>query len=426
VHSLYICYFGVREPLVQTQVLPYLRELVAGGVKMSLLTFEPRPFDEGEWRERLRAEGIAWHALRYHKRPTLPATLYDIVRGAFRAASIARRDGVDLFHARSHVAAAMGALAKRMTGVPLIFDFRGYLAEEYVDRGTWRAGGLLYRLTKAAERRLLRAADGVVVLTERMRVGWRPSPGLRPPSPRERGEGPEGGVPSPRNAGRGWREAPGEGRSVPFEVIPCCVDARRFAAATRADLGVTDRVVYVYTGALGGYYLVEETAALLAAAREADPRAFALIVTQSAPHEISAALERAGFTRGDYRVITVAPEDVPRYLHAADVGVSLIRTSFARQASSPTKFAEYLAAGLPVISTAEIGDMDAQIEGHRVGVLLRRFDAAAYAEAVRAMAELRRDPELAERCRALARAEYDLHDVGGVRYRRLYEAVLRR
>jgi glycosyltransferase involved in cell wall biosynthesis len=405
VHSLYICYFGLREPLVQTQVLPYLRELVAGGVAMSLLTFEPRPFDEDEWRERLRAEGIAWHALRYHKRPTLPATLYDIVRGAFRAASIARRDGVDLFHARSHVAAAMGALAKWMTGVPLIFDFRGFLAEEYVDRGTWRAGGLLVRLTKAAERRLLRAADGVVVLTERMMGSWRPSPGLRPPSPRGRGEGP---------------------RSVPVEVIPCCVDARRFAGATRAELGVGDRVVYVYTGALGGYYLVEETAALLAAAREADPRAFALIVTQSAPHEISAALERAGFARGDYRVITVAPEDVPRYLHAADVGVSLIRTSFARQASSPTKFAEYLAAGLPVISTAEIGDMDAQIEQHRVGVLLHRFDAAAYAEAVRAMAELRRDPEVAERCRALARTAYDLHDVGGVRYRRLYEAVLQR
>jgi glycosyltransferase involved in cell wall biosynthesis len=385
-HALYICYFGLREPLVQTQVLPYVRELVAGGVRMSLLTFEPRPFDQDEWRERLRAEGIEWHAMRYHKRPTLPATLYDIVRGAFRAAAIARRDGVDLFHARSHVAAAMGALAKRMTGVPMIFDFRGYLAEEYVDRGTWRAGGLLYRLTKAAERSLLRAADGVVFLTERMRA----DPG------------------------------------VPVEVIPCCVDAQRFAAATRANLGLSNRVVYVYTGALGGYYLVDETAALLAAARRADPRTFALIVTQSAPGEIVAALQREGFTPGDYRVLSVAPEDVPRYLQASDVAVSLIRTSFARQASSPTKFAEYLAAGLPVISTADIGDLDAQIAEHRVGVLIDRFDDAAFDHAIRAMDELRRDSELAERCRALARSQYDLHDVGGVRYRRLYEAVLRR
>src|SRR5438067_13675364 len=103
--SLYVCYFGLREPLVQTQVLPYLRELAAGGAAMSLLTFERQRFDPTEWRARLRAEGIAWHVLPYHKRPTLPATLYDVVRGAFRAASLVRREHIDIVHGRSHVGA---------------------------------------------------------------------------------------------------------------------------------------------------------------------------------------------------------------------------------------------------------------------------------------------------------------------------------
>jgi hypothetical protein len=57
--TLYICYFGVREPLVQTQVLPYLREIGKGKskkakgksgeeefIKVSLLTFEPRRGEE--------------------------------------------------------------------------------------------------------------------------------------------------------------------------------------------------------------------------------------------------------------------------------------------------------------------------------------------------------------------------------------------
>jgi len=47
--------------------------------------------------------------------------------------------------------------------------------------------------------------------------GWgrvRPSPGLRPPSPRTRGEGACCEDPSPREAGRGWREAPGEGPEI--------------------------------------------------------------------------------------------------------------------------------------------------------------------------------------------------------------------
>ena len=46
--TLYICYFGVREPLVQTQVIPYLRELKKDGYEISLLTFESRPFTSEE------------------------------------------------------------------------------------------------------------------------------------------------------------------------------------------------------------------------------------------------------------------------------------------------------------------------------------------------------------------------------------------
>src|SRR5256885_11151869 len=318
---------------------------------MWLLTFEPKRWSAAaaaEWRERLRAEGIAWHMLPYHKRPTLPATLYDVARGALRAAAIVRRERIDLIHARSHVAAAMGALAKRMSGARLIFDCRGLLAEEYVDSGNWRAGGILYRMTKTAERWIFRAADGLVVLTDRA------------------------------------REMLG-GSAAAVEVIPCCVDWNRFAEAEPAELGLTNRIVYVYIGALGGYYLIRETAELFAAARDADPRAYALVLTQGPRGPMVDALAEAGVAPEDYRVLSVPPDEIPRYLQACDVAVSLIRASYPRLASSPTKFAEYLAAGLPVIGTADIGDLDAQIEGHRVGVLLRALDRDAYAEAIREM-----------------------------------------
>ncbi len=394
--ALYLCYFGVREPLVQTQVLPYLRELVRGGVAMSLLTFEPDPGGAwpAAWRERLQREGIDWHMLRYHKRPTLPATLFDIMAGAWRAAGIVRRGNIGVLHARSHVGAAIGALAKKLTGAQLIFDVRGFLPEEYVDSGNWPKDGALFRLTKAAERSLYRSADAFVVLTENARQTLFPN-------------------------GAGGK---------PVEVIPCCVSPERIAPrsdrdAVREQLGVSDRVVHVYIGALGGYYLLRETVELLAAARENDARTFALVLTHGPAAPIEAELERHGFTGADYRVTWAEPADVPMYLGASDVALSIIRPSYARIASSPTKFAEYLAAGLPVISTAGIGDLDGHIEEGRSGVLLRGLDREAYLEAVRAIEILRRDPGLGERCRQEARARYDLETVGGARYRRLYEAL---
>jgi hypothetical protein len=66
VRTLYLCYFGLREPLVQTQVLPYLRELRKGGLGVYLLTFEPGGLsswsteERRAWETRLAAEGIYW------------------------------------------------------------------------------------------------------------------------------------------------------------------------------------------------------------------------------------------------------------------------------------------------------------------------------------------------------------------------------
>src|SRR6185437_10778460 len=87
---LYISYFGIREPLVGTQVLPYLRRLCAQGIEVHLLTFEP---GLARWpgaeralvHQRLAADGIQWHCRAYHRRPSLPATVYDIVAGAWHA-----------------------------------------------------------------------------------------------------------------------------------------------------------------------------------------------------------------------------------------------------------------------------------------------------------------------------------------------------
>src|SRR5205085_1211364 len=129
-HAL-LCYFGLREPLVQTQVLPYLRGLATSGVDVSLLTFEPelkKGWTTGgleEKRSELARAGIRWHRLPYHKRPTLPATAFDILAGALYAARLARREGIQVLHARSHVPMAMALLARTPARCRTVFDVRG-------------------------------------------------------------------------------------------------------------------------------------------------------------------------------------------------------------------------------------------------------------------------------------------------------------
>jgi glycosyltransferase involved in cell wall biosynthesis len=403
--TLYLCYFGLRECLVQTQVLPYLRALQKDGVAVFLLTFEPDPLRHGpageaeRWSARLAEEGIHWRALPYHKRPSLPATVFDIAVGGCVAARMARRHRIDVFHARAHVAAAMGLVARSLCGGRLLFDIRGFVPDEYVDAGAWSKNSLSYRLLKRAERGLLAAADGFVVLTEAAREILFP----------------------------GCSDTDAAGR--PIEVIPCCVDAVRFRSDLRAreqlrhDLGFEGRRVLIYVGALGGWYLTEEIAAFLAAAREQDPSTFCVVLTQSEPELLQSLLRQAGVPEGECMIRRAAPEEVPAYLRAADLGFSFIKPCYSKLSSSPTKIPEYLASGLPVICNAGIGDTDRVIERDGVGVIVREWDRDAYLAALDEADRLRKDPDVAARCRESAHRRFDLETVGGARYRRLYRRL---
>jgi glycosyltransferase involved in cell wall biosynthesis len=405
--TLYICYFGLLEPLVQTQVLPYLRQLSAYGIKVHLLTFEPRlreswnTEDLTTQQERLAIEGITWSYLPYHKRPSVPATLYDIVAGARYAAKLVRRHQIDVVHARSHVPAMIGALVKRWTGIRLIFDIRGFMPEEYVDAGLWPAGGSIYRAVKATEGWLFSSADAFVVLTERAR------------------EILFGDSTDTDSLGR------------PIEVIPCCMDAERFKSSdtetaedVRRNLDLVGRRVIVYLGALGGWYLTDEMAQFLATAHRQDPNTFSLILTQSQPEMMSSPLRTLGVTEKDYLIRRVSPADVSRYLQAADLSLSFIKPCYSKQASSPTKIAEALASGLPIISNEGIGDLDAMIEGDRVGVIVREFSETAYRNALSEIDAMRGDPSIAARCQSTALNRFDLATVGGPRYVRLYKRLM--
>ncbi|HLY49725.1 MAG TPA: hypothetical protein VKR21_11060, partial [Solirubrobacteraceae bacterium] len=86
---------------------------------------------------------------------------------------------------------------------------------------------------------------------------------------------------------------------------------------------------------------------------------------------------------------------------------------------------EYLGAGLPVLSTAGVGDLDSLIS-RDVGSLVSEHSEPAYRRAAAAMARLATEPNTRERCRELARRELSLAAVGIPRYRALYASIAER
>jgi glycosyltransferase involved in cell wall biosynthesis len=314
-----------------------------------------------------------------------------------------RREGVGVLHARNHIPALMCALARKFRGGQLVFDIRGFMPEEYTDAGVWPENGYLYKGLKRVERYLLRVADAFVLLTEKARDIVFP----------------------------GSSDTDTQGR--PIEVIPCCVDFARFGTgeqtsrdSLRAELNLGQRRVIVYVGSFGGWYMTDEMTEFLALAHKQDPATFSMILTQSPRQKVVDRLVGLGIEPSNVLVTQVTPDEVPRYLKAADIAISFIKPCYSKQSSSPTKIAEYLASGLPIVCNAGVGDLDKLIEENNVGTLLREFSPQAYLKALEEIEIMRGDVSLTERLRGVARQKFDLVNVGGARYRRLYDRLLKR
>jgi glycosyltransferase involved in cell wall biosynthesis len=391
--ALYICYFGNEQPLVHTQVLPYLRRIAASGVEVHLLTYETGAVADTGRRAAIEAGGIHWHSLRYHKRPSLLATGYDVLAGIVYSALLVLRHRIDIIHARSHVAGAMGLFLKRLFRVKLIFDFRGLMAEEYVDNGVWAENSAGFRLVKWAERALLARADRVVVLTEKLKAML-----IEAPSP-------------PVDAAK-------------FFVIPCCIDLSQYPERESSDSAGRNRITLAYAGSATGRYMLREMIGFFKILQDRSnrPTRF-LVITRTDRSVVQRAFSECGIDSTCYSIVAATPEEVPGFLSTADIGISFIKPSRALAGATPTKIGEYLAAGLPVVSSNGVGDTDGILEPEGVGVTISELDSRSYECAAAAVVVLLNGDGVRQRCRSVAEGLYSLDSIGGPGYVELYRSL---
>ncbi len=369
---LYVSYDGALDPLGASQVVPYLLGLGARGVSITLLTFEkPARWGQAAAREemqrRLESREIRWRPLRYHRSPRLAGTLRDIVAGSRAIAQESSRLGPAVVHCRGEVATVMARWARLPSTIRLLYDVRGFFSDERVATGSWRRGSLLDRTVRRMEATNLRRADGMVVLTRHAAETLR----RRRPS-----------LPSVR-------------------VIPTCADLSVFTSRTA---GRKPEFGLVYSGSLGTVYMAEEMMAFARLAAGIVPGPTLFLTPQ--PEEVT----RLGPAPEWAEIRAVEPRAVPEWLRRASA-LFFFRSIPSSSASCPTKFAEGLASGLPVVCNRGIGDLDDIIEREGVGVLVDGFSDAAYSDAALRLKGLLEDPGLSGRCRRLAETRYSV-DLG--------------
>ena len=390
---VYVSYDGMLEPLGQSQVLGYLEHL-AKIRPIHLVSFEKKSDLLFKARfeliaARIAAAGIHWHPLRYHKRPSALATAYDIFLGTLLGCWLVLRYRLQIVHARSYVASVIGLGIKRVTGARLIFDMRGFWADERVEGGIWPSGGLLYRIAKWFEREFFLAADHVVSLTRAGALEIQQFAFLN-------------------------------GRQPPLSVIPTCADLEHFRPipAFQRDSSAS-KFILGYVGSAGTWYMFDAVVECFRQLLLMRPEAELLIVNRGEHDYINAVLNDAQIPDGSFNILQAEYTDVPKYMVKMDAAVFFYRPHFSKLATSPTRLGELLGCGVPCLTNTGIGDTSEVLQASKVGVAVPSFDSATLQAGIRRLLELCGDPSVTERCRSTALLHFSLVD-GVAAYNDIY------
>jgi glycosyltransferase involved in cell wall biosynthesis len=401
---LYISYDGLTDPLGQSQVLPYLKELSRKGYRFTVLSFEKKNRLEKERsiiEEISKKAGINWVPLSFSSNPPILSKIWDRFRMWKTALRLHRLHHFDLVHCRSYVAAEVGLKLKRLHQVPFLFDMRGFWADEKVDNGQWNLKSPFFRWVyqqyKKKEKQFLLNADCIVLLT---------------------------------TVAKDYLKQQALYKNLNIMVIPCCADLDHFnynvvnlvdVAAQRKKLGLsdTDKVI-TYLGSVGGWYMTKEMFAFFKLLKEKDSRYKMLFLTKDDAQKVINEGKEQGILKNDLIVTYSDRKSLPIFLALSQCSIFFIRNSFSKKASSPTKHGELMGMGIPVVCN-DIGDLGKIITSTETGILVDPFDHISMQDAVEKVSDFEKSDR-----QQIREAAFDFFDLkeGCEKYAVIYSQIL--
>lgn len=360
----YVTVDSLAEGVGSSQILPLMKLLAREGLSVNLISFEKEktpPFIENE----LRAAGVNWNRREFAS--------HGAIGGLGRLLEISREiPKTRIIHARSDIPAVAASLSRR---APILWDVRSLWAEQkaFIEQGLFKKrvlkayGGLesIASFNSTAMSTLTKAI--VPVLEERHRV-----------------------VPKIRT------------------VVPTAVDLEVFKFSHR----MTTSIKGLYSGTYNNYYDL------------ALSKLFIEEMQKLAPVEIHWARPKESPTEslnaGETAIFVATQKEMANIIGNFNFGISIckINAGPSLKAAMPTKVAEFLACGRPVVVNRGLGDFDEYLSEFNAGIILDGSSSDTGEKAHKLM-ELLADPETPYRCRELAEKYFDIKD-GAKKYLDLY------
>lgn len=341
---LYISQDGLLDPLGQSQIYPYVEglsknyfffictsESLENSIKINL------------FKKKIN-KNIDWKFNIIKKKSGKINRIIEILLLYFLAIRILFTKKISIIHCRSYLPMPICVLVKLFTNKKIIFDTRGSWFDERVDGGMLKQKGLdyfIFKILKRLEAIFFKCSDYLIFLTENS---------LNKINPKFI-------------------------KNKKFEIIPCACDFKHFKILDKKEkdkiknqMSLSNKFIISYIGSLGSWYQIEKIISFFSQFKNMHKESYLLILTCSLIEKQISKFPNNLYD--SFCFLSCSREDMPKIIGISDLTLSFIKSSFSKFFSSPTKVGESFACGVPVLSTANIGDLDAHIKSFNLGYIL--------------------------------------------------------
>lgn len=365
----YLSVDSIQEGVGSSQIIPLILGLAARGKHVCLVTFEKKK-PSVALVEMFSNAGVVWIAKDFGR--TGP------IGGLIRLNTLRRSIPSSLvLHGRSDIA----TVAAILSGIkaPVLWDVRSLWSDQRLLIGTAGWNRFSAKAARILENLAARKSSGMTTLTAAV------VPILEQRHKR---------IPAIR------------------KVIPTCVQTSKFLPSQMP----TGQIICLLSGTFNNYYDIDRIKRVLEEIR----KSVNLKVIWARAGESPSG--RLGV--GEDVIMSAKYSEMPKLVRESHFGIAICKqgNQDSLAAAVPTKIAEFLASGRPVIVSKGIGDLDQLLPSTHTGVIIDESDTLQ--NVAQQICDLVNDSKTPERCRELAIQHFDM-ETSIDRYIEIYDRMLK-
>jgi glycosyltransferase involved in cell wall biosynthesis len=268
----------------------------------------------------------------------------------------------------------------------LLFDIRGFWADEKHDRLGWKKNSLKYLFFKKLEHYLFKRADAVVTLTHC----------------------------SKKYISKHFNKS-----DEVISVIRTCVDSDQFKIYVPKIKN--PRLVIGYLGSIDTAYDFDLFLGFLSAIKKFNSSLEVRFLTKSSSEKIKYLLKKNNLEDLIFQNKFLSRGELPDAISEFDLLAFCLKENFSILASMPTKIGEALASGVPIICNSFNEDIKCIIQNEGVGQI-HNFNEPFSKEAYKKLMTMVNNPQTASKCNNFSQKEFSLTS-GAASYAKIYEEL---